>query len=153
MGQNDQNNLVNLIRGAAKKDIQDIKSEAEHIFAEIKDEEVKQEIELFNGLIAFLARSDSVNCVQNTLATINAIGNLNSQIDVIDDKLVSAMLISKLRSYFISLKKKLKNLSIHLWQLLSQLMSPKEWSIQGGAGISNLFGLSGNIQIQITFGN
>jgi hypothetical protein len=153
-----ETNLVNLIRDAAQKDIKNIQSEINTILNNLKlnidENQMQEEIDLFNGLIDVLSRDNSLNDAPNTIATINVIGNLNSQIDIMDDKLtlLRPSIMSSLRSLFSLVKSQLKNLSLHLWQLLSQLMTPKNWSIQGSAGINNLFGLSGDIQIQITFG-
>jgi len=42
-------------------------------------------------------------------------------------------------------------ISARLWQLISRLITPTSWTIQGDAG-ANLFSLKGNVGISITFG-
>jgi hypothetical protein len=37
------------------------------------------------------------------------------------------------------------------WQLICKYSTLKNWSIQGGLSTSSLFGLSGNLQVQLTF--
>jgi hypothetical protein len=45
----------------------------------------------------------------------------------------------------------IQSISQHLWQLIAQLLTLKEWSISGNAGV-NAFGLTGTVQLQLTFG-
>lgn len=46
----------------------------------------------------------------------------------------------------------MQRISTRLWQLISCLMTPKSWTIQGDAGVS-LFGLKGSVGISVTFGS
>ncbi len=50
------------------------------------------------------------------------------------------------------LKPIIQRISTRLWQLISSLMTPKSWTVQGDAGV-NLFGLKGSVGISITFGS
>ncbi len=55
---------------------------------------------------------------------------------------------NNLQSYLQNL---IQSISAHLWQLISSLLTLKEWSVSGNAGV-NLFGLAGTIQVELTFG-
>ncbi len=49
------------------------------------------------------------------------------------------------------IRPKLKAISSRLWALLSNLLTPKEWTISGDTGVS-LLGLQGSVGLSITFG-
>ena len=48
------------------------------------------------------------------------------------------------------IKPLIKKISSQLWSLISHMITPKSWTVQGQTGVS-LFGLTGNVSIGITF--
>jgi hypothetical protein len=58
--------------------------------------------------------------------------------------------IAKLKAWLSALASWIKRISGQLWQLLSRLMTPKEWKLSGDIG-TGPFGLA-NVGIEITFG-
>jgi hypothetical protein len=99
-----------------------------------------------------LAATASAN--QQALQAIAALGSLEAQFNYFDARAAlplaaaAAAAWAGLSAY---LKTILQKISSQLWQLLARLLTLKEWSVAGSAGVS-LFGLGGNAQIQLTFG-
>lgn len=93
---------------------------------------------------------DSQNDVFRQIVTLGAleseINTFNESLNMMQDTPTQTTLNSIVKSVL----NKIKTLSSRLWQLLSQLLSLKEWSISGDAGI-NMLGLSGRVTLQLKF--
>lgn len=153
-----------LIIKAIEKDVFDIQAENDRLreaFNKIEGIDIADEVNLFNQLIQYLPLNENTDLIRSEerwteiFNKLSLTGSMHSQIDIIDDKLSLAASTSTsmsiLRPIFNGIKSKLKSLSTHLWQLLSHLIIPKEWSIKGGLTTPNFYGLAGNVQIQLTF--
>jgi hypothetical protein len=102
----------------------------------------------------------------NAREEIHALNNLQSQLLAVWSRLESLIdligirqaaptgqasgPIAKLKAWLSALTSWIKRISGQLWQLLSRLMTPKEWKLSGDIG-TGPFGLA-NAGIEITFG-
>jgi hypothetical protein len=94
---------------------------------------------------------------RNTFDSMQINSIIDFEVEIIENKIIllsqSQTLIQKTAiSYLLNkLKCWVKNFSARLWQIICNLLTPYEWSIQGGIGNQSLLGL-GNVQVQIKFG-
>jgi restriction endonuclease len=125
----------------------------------IQDIPIKNKVEDTQTAINSLVKAKPEERSTTAMHAIASLGALNSQLDYLTARLNLPDVARKvgqkatnhwnnLQSY---LQKLIHSIAGHLWQLISSLMTPKEWSLSGDTGV-NLFGLSGTAGIQITFG-
>lgn len=112
--------------------------------------------DLAEAVDQLVAETDSRS--QSALRAITALGALNAQLAYLDARLLRMANLNQiqqtvtgawnsLKSYIQPI---LQSISQHLWQLISQLLTLKEWSIAGDTGV-NAFGLTGSVQLELTF--
>ena len=159
----DTNRLQEMISndlGEVKAQIDELHKNIDREFhALIKDIPVMDKVEDLQSSIKSLIEADPEQRSAAAMRAIASLGALSSQVDYLTARLnlpsVTAQVGQKATNHWNSvqtyLQKLIHSLSGLLWQLISNLLTPKEWSIAGDAGV-NLFGLSGTAQIQITFG-
>lgn len=120
----------------------------------IKEGPLKEEIKLIEFYVDFALREDKMRSEENIFRTITVIGNIEAQLAIIDSevsKLSSSTNSAQIINLISALKSNTKPLSSHLWQLLSQMMTLKHWSISGNSNM-NIFGFSSGATLQLTFG-
>jgi hypothetical protein len=128
----------------------------------------QQESERSASASAFRAASDFVTVRTAAFDAWAAIGHRFGQLpDVIDDvrdrvgeikdaaidrmDVLMTQATGTLGSIGQSIVNWLKKLGQSLWQLISKLITPKEWAISGEAGV-NILGLQGTVTLEVTFG-
>ena len=124
----------------------------------IQDIPISDKIEDVRESVQSLATAKPEEHSTLAMRAIASLGALNSQVDYLTARFQLPSVAQKigkqvanswdsLHSY---LEKVIHSISTHLWQLISNLLTVQNWSVSGNAGV-NLFGLSGNAEIQITF--
>lgn len=120
----------------------------------IDNELVNKEVELLGVYLNWFHNDellDSQNCV---FRQIMVLGALESEINIFGESLNMMQTVSNVKSSLWSIVRsilnKIKVLSSRLWQLLSQIVNLKEWSIAGDANI-NVLGLSGGVTLKLKF--
>ena len=124
----------------------------------IQDIPILNKIEDTQESVQSLAKADPEEQSMAAMRAVASLGALNSQVDYLTARFQLPSFAQKigqqvantwnnLHSY---LKSLIHSISAHLWQLISNLLTVQDWSVSGSAGV-NLFGLSGNAEIQITF--
>lgn len=103
--------------------------------------------ELLENFIHVVDLSDMTKSAENIFKTLNNIGNIDSQLDV----LCNFSTLQTTSSLIVKIKNSLKKMTTHLWQYLSQMVNLDNWAISGNAGISTFFGLSGQLGVTVTF--
>jgi hypothetical protein len=142
-----------LINNAINNEVTSIQKDWDEVSKEIiNHEELEEDINIVRSYIDILkdpARKGS----DKIFRIISASGNLGQQIKVIKNKIRNLIpsKIQLLSHIFTRLTAKIRNLSSYLWQLISQAMNLKEWSLNGGVNLGGLFGFSGNVNLQLTF--
>jgi len=127
------------------------------LFERITDITLPAKIEDFQLAIdEMITAEDKAKPAAQAFAALSAI---NAQLAYLDARLnymVSMQTISQtvgaawnnLKNYLQSI---FQSVSQHLWQLISQVLTFKEWSVSGDAGV-NVFGLTGTAKIELKFG-
>lgn len=148
-----------------KKDIGELKIE----LADIKDNSINKEIELIEAYLEGVSTEDITKGAENTFRTITLIGNIDSELDVIDNAISQLSIpsntipqhirakqkifpttVAGLKGFLGKVKSNIKKLSAHLWQFLSQMMNLNKWSVAGNANL-NICGFSGGVTLQLIF--
>jgi hypothetical protein len=87
------------------------------------------------------------------LIAVSSVGVLQTETSILQARLthvgaVGARLTNWIQSHLLPL---IQSIWSHLWQVISRMLNPKEWTVSGEAGV-NLLGLQGNVGLSITFG-
>jgi hypothetical protein len=151
----DMNGLNSKVKELIRDEIGEISEKAESLIGEISASDkssLQSDIELLRSYLKTIKRNSALNGEENIFRTIGIIGNIESEIDIIIDIIndsTSALSTACVR-FIHTIKSKIKTISKRLWQLLAQIMTPREWSVYGDANL-NVFGLSGGVTLQLTF--
>lgn len=124
----------------------------------IQDIPISEKIEDVRESVQSLATAKPEEHSMAAMRAIASLGALNSQVDYLTARFHLPSVAQKtgqqvantwnhIQAY---LKNVINSISTHLWQLISNLLTVQNWSVSGSTGV-NLFGLSGNAEIQITF--
>lgn len=101
-------------------------------------------------------RKSKIEELTNLKSLLTAVwGRLQSLISMIEQRQVNAQgvvsqTVHAIKNWALAIATWIKRISAQLWQLLSRLMTPKEWKIKGDVG-TGVLGLA-NVGIEITFG-
>jgi len=135
---------------------------------EKNDEQVKEdlgpmvdELKTILGLEDVFEVLDRLTGKPDSQAEVRAVmltGILSQQFDTLNARVEMRASIGKIRSAARNAWNRLKGIvqsflqgvSTRIWNLLSQFLAPKGWSIAGSVGVT-FPGLSGNLQLQINF--
>jgi len=161
-----ESNELNLkIIHLLKSELGEIKEEMGELIRKIKnmkEESLEKDLDLLEFYLKTIVMDENMKDVNNVFRTITIVGSTESELDLIGSKINALKGLS--RSFRItsplkggaltligSIKSKLKNLSVRLWQFLSQMMNLNEWSVTGSSSL-NICGFSGGVTLQLTFG-
>jgi len=139
--------------------IHDIKSEINITSSEISKDLIN-DLDLLDLYNKSLQDGDLFDNPEKAFRAITIIGNIDSELDIINAELTPLLQLNtpkyQVISGFINKIKKLKNwiskTSNHLWQFLSQMMNLNGWSISGNHS-SNILGYSNGVSLQLNFGS
>ncbi len=120
----------------------------------VDNELVYKEAGLLKEYSALFGNNDrALDSQSSVFGQIMTLGALEAEINIFSESLNMMQALS-IQSSLIPIVKgilnKIKFLSRRLWQLLSQVLNLKEWSIAGDANI-NVLGLSGGVTVQLKF--
>jgi hypothetical protein len=109
---------------------------------------------VFEALDQLAGKLDSQEGVRAVMLT----GILSQQFDILNARVEMLASIGKIKNAARNAWNRLKgfvqsflqSVSTHIWNMLSQFVTPKGWSIAGSVGVT-FPGLSGNLQLQINF--
>jgi hypothetical protein len=106
----------------------------------------QQALKLLNLLLVVSAQPDAITARFGTVTT--AIGIPQSV------KQAASCISTAWNSFTQSIKSVIQSISSALWSLVSNYINLKEWSVKGAVStpaIVSLFGISGSVEIQLTF--
>jgi hypothetical protein len=128
-----------------------------------QDERItSKELKLFKNYVNELKEHvASIGSTESIFLAMQINQNMQSQLDIIGSLIGNQSIKTQppannsrtgtmTFNWFKHIQVMISSISTHLWQLISKYMKLSEWSISGVAGVK-LFGLTGNIQVQLTF--
>ncbi|HAT2152827.1 TPA: hypothetical protein I8050_002927 [Legionella pneumophila] len=161
--------INNQIKEKINKDIKILKEEVDQFIAQANgNTDIELDLDLLKSYIELLNREDKLQSAPEIFRSITIAGNIESELDIINDSLAanlkpsskknrsilvgstSSTSITSLQGFIGNIKSKIKKISNRLWQFLSQMMNLNEWSVSGSSNIS-ICGFSGGVTLKLTF--
>lgn len=143
---------MSVLKDLIKKQWREVKQEMKEFLRSSHGSD--EEKNLLNDFLDEISEDSILTNSESTFKTIKTVHNIESQIDMLLQYNGSAT-VKRLHSsntMVSKIKEKLKVLTIHLWQYLSQLARLDEWSLKGSIGTGGgVFGFSGNIELGLSF--
>lgn len=163
----DNGNLNHKIQQNIKGDIEDIQEEMRKLEKDNGGKSLNSELDLLKSYINVLGRKDCLKGAEEIFRSITIAGNIESELDIIDDLLKFNLKpkgntgitipnaspshsMASIQGYVGNLRLKIQKISKRLWQYLSHMMNLSEWSVSGNSNI-NICGFSGGVNLQLTF--
>tara|TARA_Y100000588_G_C14248012_1_gene922227 strand:- start:1444 stop:1971 length:528 start_codon:yes stop_codon:yes gene_type:complete len=155
-----------ILKKQLKKDIKSLDQKCNDLENDMP--ELSSELELIKSYIEYLKKVE-IESPDTILKTIPIAGNIESELDNIDDSIVMSLhsksqanvskqgsssinKLSPVRSTLKIMKGLVKKITNRLWQYLGQYMKLQEWSLSGSSNI-NMGGLFGGVvKLQLNFG-